>query len=315
MKVCTSIFWLLFLAGMWTSGFGQQSLRPLGLVQKSSAILSVGDLRVTFVDNQAYGDHHRAGYNGIASLIHIEEKESPFVSRYAGFNLEHIFGGDTLEKLFEPRIHPMELFQVDSNQVLLYQSPTPLSNVESLTSFTVVAPHYIDVNFKCKIQQSGFFRHNYAGLFWASYIQTPDDPNIYFKGYEGNESEPTWQSTYSPKHGQASTHRSASDHQDLYFHPDFNAPLASHFSDYRYSHPYYYGRYKQMVLAYFFDATQIIRFSQSPTGGGSGNPAWDFQFMIPNFISDKAYSFKARLVYKPFKDVQDIDSEYLHWKN
>ena len=314
MNCCQSIFCLVLFLASASMCLSQPSLRPTGFDQRSSATLTTGDLSVTFVDNQSWGDQHKAGYNGIASLVHRAEQKSPFVTQYAGFNLEHIFGGDILEELFEPRKHPMELFQSDSNQVLLYQSQTPLSKVESLTTFTLVAPHFIDVTFACKIHPSDFFRHQYAGFFWASYIDLPDDPKIHFRGYQGNDEEAEWKSTYSVKHGVASTHRNSTDEIDLYFHPDFNATLASHFSDYKYDEPYFYGRYKQMVLAYFFDASQIIRFSQSPTGGGQGNPAWDFQYLIPDFIPEKEYSFQARVMYKPFVNAEDVAAEYLAWR-
>ena len=63
--------------------------------------ISAGDLTVTFADNSAFGKHHRAGYNGIAELRHKSQDENVFVPFYAGFNLEHIFGGDRLERLPE----------------------------------------------------------------------------------------------------------------------------------------------------------------------------------------------------------------------
>lgn len=69
-----------------------------------------------------------------------------------------------------------------------------------------------------------------------------------------------------------------------------------------------------MVFAQLFDAKGIIRFSQSPTGGGPANPAWDFQFIIPRPKTGKIYSFKARLIYKPFVSAEDIRSEYVKWK-
>jgi hypothetical protein len=69
-----------------------------------------------------------------------------------------------------------------------------------------------------------------------------------------------------------------------------------------------------MVLAYFFESSEVIRFSQSPTGGGENNPAWDFQYIIPGVKKGIKYSFKARLVYKVFKDADDIEKEYQMWK-
>ena len=58
-----------------------------------------------------------------------------------------------------------------------------------------------------------------------------------------------------------------------------------------------------------------IRFSQSPTGGGDRNPAWDFQFIIRSFEINKDYSYRARIVYKPFLSPEDVMNETLNWIN
>jgi len=110
-----------------------------------------------------------------------------------------------------------------------------------------------------------------------------------------------------------STHRSIHDNNNLFFAGNFNARLANHFSEFRFTEPFYFGRFGKMVLAYFFDAQEIIRFSQSPTGGGDLNPAWDFQYIIPATETGKTYSFKVRVVYKPFVSEEDISKEYKKW--
>ena len=305
---------LLFLTS-YCSRHARPTLNPALTQPQKTVALSAGDLRVVFVDNSAYGSTHRAGYNGIAELRHSGQDSSVFVPFYAGFNLEHVFGGDSLKELFEPRRNPMLLYKISDRQVALYQPETPLSHVESLTTFELVQPHYIDVTFQCIIHSKEFFKHNYAGLFWASYIHAPEDKHIYFWGRKKDESTDQWVSAFSKKHGVKSTHLYENDKENIYFAPNFNATLASHFSDYVYSEPFYFGRFHNMALAYLFDRAQGIRFSQSPTGGGAKNPAWDFQFIIPNFKVGKVYSFKARVVYKPFAGAEDIMAEYRNWKN
>jgi hypothetical protein len=71
-----------------------------------------------------------------------------------------------------------------------------------------------------------------------------------------------------------------------------------------------------MVFAYLFDVPkgQILRFAQSPTGGGETNPAWDFYILNPGFEVGKEYSFNVRLVYKPFVSGEDIREEYQKWR-
>jgi hypothetical protein len=288
-------------------------LRPLNLLERKHITLKKGDLKVEFIDNTSFGPLHKKGYNGLASLVHLRDARNIFVPEYAGFNLEHIFGGDSLQQLFEPRLHPMALFQKSDDQVLLYQSSTPDSKVESLTQFRLVEPYYIDVTFQCIIHDSAFFKHNYAGFFWASYINQPDDKTIYFRGKSNFDENQSWIQAYSKEHGVASTHRSSSKDRDFYFAENFNAKLANHFSDFTYEAPFFYGRFSDMVLAYLFDSDQVIRFSQSPTGGGSANPAWDFQWMIPEPQIGQIYSFETRLIYKPFVSSRDIEEEFENW--
>lgn len=176
---------LLFFVLSSCSEKEEHSLLPKGYEKENVVTIENSNLKAVFVDNTEIKPDHKAGYNGIAQLHHAEEDSGIFVPAYAGFNLEHIFGGDSLHQLFEPRQHPMTLFRKNKNEVFLYQEPTPLSAVESLAEFKLVEPHYIDVTFNCIFHDDQFFRHGYAGLFFASYIQNPEDKKIYFKGVSG----------------------------------------------------------------------------------------------------------------------------------
>ena len=62
------------------------------------------------------------------------------------------------------------------------------------------------------------------------------------------------------------------------------------------------------------DSSEIIRFTQSPTGGGKLNPAWDYQYLIPDPEAKKEYGFNVRIVYKPFISNDDIKQEYEKWE-
>ena len=290
------------------------TLKPEGYEQFQHITIEEGKLKAVFVDNSAMEPSHRAGYNGIAELYHIEQDSTVFVPAYAGFNLEHIFSGDSLEQFFEPRINPMMFYRKSDTEVLLYQPVTPITGVESLTEFKMVVPCYIDIKFSCILYNMDYFRHGYAGFFWASYINNPSDRNIYFPGISEYQSKEQWISAFSEKHGLESTHKGRNDNSDFYFAPNFRIVLANNFSSYRYTMPFYYGRFHNMALAFFFKSSEIIRLTQSPTGGGSTNPAWDFQYLISKPKPGKKYSFKARMVYKPFVDAEDIKGEYEKWR-
>lgn len=313
-KTTAFLFVILFLLAE-CSRKNVETLMPVGLKEEKTISIKNGNLKVVFANNEASGPVHRSGYNGIAELYHRANDSTIFVPQYAGFNLEHVFGGDSLAQLFEPRLHPMKLFRKGENEIVLYQEATPLSGVESLTTFTVNGPDYVDVHFECILHNDQFFKHGYAGLFWASYIHQPEDKKIYFLGAAEGQQDVAWIAAYSEKHGTKSTHRSLKDKNNFFFAENFNATLASHNSDYRYASPFYYGRYRNMALAFLFDSKDIIRFSQSPTGGGQDSPAWDFQYIIPSPKYGKKYSFRARMVYKPFINEMDIKSEYEKWKS
>ncbi|MCA9447169.1 MAG: hypothetical protein KC931_08630 [Candidatus Omnitrophica bacterium] len=283
-------------------------------VQSESPItLQVGQLTAVFADNTAFGDQHRARYNGIAELHHASASGNLFVPLYAGFNLEHFFGGDYLEELFEPREHPMTLSQLDDHTVQLHQPPPPRSKVETTTTFRMAGPYYIDVDVEIVFHDLSQFRHGYAGLFYASYINAPEDKAIHFWGISEDDSNPRWITAYSPEHGVESTHTYVDDAYEPYYVENFNTTLANHYSKYHYIEPFYYGLRGDMVFAIMFDRTEGIRFSQSPTGGGEKNPAWDFHVLIPDPEIGKTYSFKSRLVYKEFVSAEDIRDEYVNW--
>ena len=71
--------------------------------------------------------------------------------------------------------------------------PTPTYKLESWTRFTLIAPHYIDMTFRCRATQH-VFHHKYIGLFWASYINAPEDKSMYFRGHKH------WQQLCTPQH-------------------------------------------------------------------------------------------------------------------
>ncbi len=288
----------------------------LQATSQNTVTLEKGDLKAVFVDNSAYGEHHRKGYNGISELYHLKQDSTLFVPLFAGVNLEHIFGGDSLVSFFEPRKQPMTIKKLSGSKVLLHQPETGISRTESWTTFEMVEPHYIDIDFSFIIHQSTIFNHGYAGFFWASYIDYPEQPGIYLKGKKKGEKTEKWQYIQSEGHGTNSTHTGEKDTTAFYFAENFNIVLASAISGYTFSAPYYYGRYRNMVFAYLFSEPDegVIRFSQSPNGAGEGRPAWDFQYLLPDFEVGKKYGIKLRVVYKEWLSPEDIEQEYLNWK-
>jgi hypothetical protein len=277
-----------------------------------------GDLTAVIGDNAAAGVH-RAGYNGLWSLTHRREPANLFVPAVAGLNLEHIFDGDkhdtdgTRTVFFEPRNAPMEFRRLSATEAELHQPPTPNFHLESWTRFALVAPHYVDFAFRCRATQH-VFAHGYIGLFWASYVNAPDDKSVYFR--DGG----LWQQLCSQRHNDESTVRHRADTLDLTFSPGLGDALYRNVSPLRFEEPLFYGLFRGQIAVWMFDRADSIRLTHSPSGGGTNraaqttNPAWDFQFLIPRYDVLRDYGFRARLVYRERCDREEVLREYAAWR-
>ncbi|MEW6305674.1 MAG: hypothetical protein AB1705_19520 [Verrucomicrobiota bacterium] len=281
---------------------------------------NVGDLTAVIGDNSAQ-EQHRAGYNGVWSLTHRTGKRSLFVPTVAGLNLEHIFNGEPAEApeiFFEPRHAPMTFKRISETEAELHQPPTPTYYVECWTRFKLVAPHYIDLSFRCVAHQHVFPR-GYLGLFWASYINAPDDKSMYFLGgLEGQA--PLWTQLASQRHNDESTVRHRNDDLNLTFAPEKRDALFKNLSPMRYDEPFFYGLFDNHIWITMFDRADGIRLTQSPSGGGAdkerrtSNPAWDFQFIIRRCEVNKEYGFKARCAFRERCSRAEVLDEYRKWK-
>jgi len=280
--------------------------------------LRAGDLTAIIGDNAAEGQH-RAGYNGLWSLIHRNETSNLFVPTVAGLNLEHIIDGVQFDRdggrqiFFEPRNAPMAVQRNSTTEAELHQPPTPTCHLESWTRFTATAPHYVDMHFRCQARQHSF-RNGWIALFWANYINAPEDKSIYFRHGE------LWHQLCSQAHNDESTVRHTNDRMELRFADGYPNALYRNLSPLRFEDPFYYGHYRDMVMILMFDRTAGIRFTHSPSGGGvnmerqSSNPAWDFQFLVPTYDVNTEYSFRARLAYRPRCSREEIRREFADWQ-
>ena len=277
-----------------------------------------GDLTAVIGDNTAHGSH-RAGYNGLWSLTHRSEPRNLFVPTVAGLNFEHIFDGDKRDTdasrkvFFEPRHAPMSFKKLSARAAELHQPPTPTFHLESWTRFELVAPHYVDFHFRFVPTQHAF-AHGYVGLFWASYINAPEDRSIYFRG--GG----TWQQLCAQQHNDESTVRHKGDKIELKFSAGLGDALYRNLSPLRFDEPFYYGLFGKHLFLLMFDRTEGVRFTHSPSGGGlnqaaqTTNPAWDFQFLLPKYEVKKEYGFRARAVYRERCTRGDVLKEYADWR-
>jgi hypothetical protein len=282
-----------------------------------------GDLTAVIGDNSS-DDQHRAGYNGLWSLRHSGTGRDLFVPGIAGLNFEHIFSGvheDGDSKVFfEPRNAPMTFKRLSDSAAELHQAPTPVHHLESWTTFELVAPHYIDMTFRCRATQHSF-DHGYIGLFWASYINAPADKSLYFRGGLENQRD-SWSQFCTQAHNDESTLRHRDDDFALTFGPIRRDTLYRNYSPMRFDQHFHYGLFDGHLWLLMFEPPKQghIRFAHSPSGGGfnqqhqTTNPAWDFQFIIPGYDVMVDYSFRARAVFRPTCPREEILSEAQTWK-
>lgn len=268
------------------------------------------------VGNNASLKSHRAWYNGIYSIHGAAESESPFVTDYAGWNLEHYFDARPMpeeqEIFFEPRSAPMRFVHIDERSCELYQPQSPYWGVESWSRFTVGEPHYVDFDFACITHKE---LRGFLGVFWASYMNGPLNKGMYFLREGSTLESPQWAQLVTQEHNRDSTVVGERDAGGITFEPGGRVVLYNNFSPMRYSVPFFYGRWREKVLIYIFEPQANVRLTHSPSGGGrtvdgtDTNPAWDFQFIVPNPEVGERYMLHARFVYKDWVDRADVLKE------
>ena len=287
-----------------------------------TAPLDTDKLHVLIADNEAYGTEHRAGYNGVAELRRGPgDQKNLFVPTYAGLNLEHIFSGDAASfgwNIFEPRRFPMQLIRHSMSRVELRQEKTEHWPLRSRLVFDV-KDDAIDLTYYGTPLADTWKKHGCLGLFFASYIQAPEDMAIQFIGRSRpgrGDSQPRWIKHLPATHGLAANHRPAGSKWDPSQDDGFNLELVKGISDFEYLYPFYFGRSAQNVLVLMFERTRDegeFRFAQSPSGGGKGNPAWDFVYFRRDYAVNREFSFRIRAVYQKFTSVKDVVRLYENW--
>jgi hypothetical protein len=273
---------------------------------KPYVVIRQGSLEAVVVDNRAVDDNvlpgHRAGYHGMASLKHAKEQRNLFVPSYAGLNFEHIHDGTLQDNqvLFEPRHAPIQLRVIDDHTAELYQPPTPHWGLESCLRYQLLADGVIELTFEC-VPRRDTFKQGYIGLFWASYVHQPESLDIHFIGCPSDDTKctPGWIRGITPSHGELPTHLALGDQRKFEHDSTFPLTLVFNRSRHRYAEPWYFGVCRGMAFAQIFRASDQVRLSQSPSGGGTGNPAWDFQWFIPKYRVGERYQLVMHALYRP----------------
>jgi hypothetical protein len=287
-----------------------------------TASLQTDSLRVVVADNEAFGATHRAGYNGVAELLLAAPgAKNLLVPSVAGLNFEHIFSGDAQSfdwNIFEPRRAPMQLVRRSATRVELQQERTEHWPLRSRLSYDLTNGA-IDFTYCGTPLADAWRKHGYIGVFFASYIDKPEDMSLQFIGRSRpghGDARPRWIKHLPPTHGVAANHRPAGSAWDPPLDDGFNVVLVKGTSDFEYVYPFYFGRSGENVFIMMFERPRDggeLRFAQSPSGGGTGNPAWDFVFFQRGYEVNREFCFRARAVFRKFKDAEEVIHRYEQW--
>ena len=308
-------------------------LVPHGSAQKGrqvgETLVKIGELAVLFRDNS---ESPRV-LSGIDSLVNL--KWAPDYDAYdpdarggsAGLNFEHIISGHrSPHNKFTPRRGPYKLRELPAvNSVVLERRAQDSPwKVQSTLEYTVVAPYYIDFEFRCTPRNATLFgARGYAIFFFANYMNDVEDVSLHFRGYESPGEPEVWISADAPE-GHRDWNRGgnyrAIGAEDLGYDDDVEFRLNTWSYDWpRIAKPFYYGRASRgMTLILMFDRLHSerdeIRFSlykfKLPK---RRRPAWDAQYVIHRVISNRQYGFRGRLVWKKFVSAANCLEEYRQW--
>jgi len=208
----------------------------------------------------------------------------------------------------------MELRVLNDRTAELYQAPTPYWGLESCMRYELLDDCVIELTFEC-VPRRDTFTNGYMGLFWASYIDHPESLDIHFRGFsQGAEANAGWLRGVTPAHGTLATHRAQDDQRGFAHDSMFPLELPFGFSRLRYVEPWYFGVCRGMAFVQMFRAQDAVRLTQSPSGGGNGCPAWDFQWFIEKPRLGQRYQLVMRAAYVPVDGPGDAASvrEQIH---
>ena len=281
---------------------------------------------LAFITDNSPLSIHRAGYNGVASLIPWRTGNNLLVPFYAGLNYELISlpglppYDEACDWKFEPRCEPMHIEAADEDRVVLVQPETSHAHVSARITFTTQQPHYLHQRIELQFHRR-FCAQDEPNVFsalFASYIHAPADLHIYTKpdleaggdldGWLGITREGHGASTYLcrplPAEGEIdpSAHLEAMKRQE---------PTADQ-SPTGESLTFYYGLCHEEMFLMMFKRPEKFRLAYSPCGAGqepAWNPAWDYVLHLDDARLGTPYAWDLCLAVKPYAGRADALTE------
>jgi len=177
-------------------------------------------------------------------------------------------------------------------------------------TYTLEAPHYIDMAFECTLRDVSLTHCPELVLIWATYLTGLRERALHFWGTcaEGRG----WLSV-----GDEGMYARIAAEGAASIQGDEVSPLCGE----RFVLPFCYvlvdgdghlaGKADTLVFALFFRRGDLFRFMFREWSPDSSLLAWQFIMRAPK--AGETYAYRARAVYKPWVDAEDIRDEYRRW--
>lgn len=282
-------------------------------------------------DNISNAQRQGSGFTPLT--IKSYPRKNIFRDDAVGFNFEHIFNGAKDQhgiSMFTPRKDPCSIIR-EGDHKLRIDWPANGSQWKMKASmiYDFSNKDYIDITFKCSPMRD-MYPQGYVAMMWASYMQKALDRKIHFWGKDGDRIG--WVSFGENLNEQIEVGTVAHQNSSAlpYEKGSQNLNIVEHTTK-KFMTPFYYGLLDgdqnlstindKLLYMVLFDQTDSIRFAmwnfyKDESGEpDTHSPAWDWQFAIKNPQIGKTYSYKARIIIKPYKGTQDIWKEYQSWQD
>jgi hypothetical protein len=272
-------------------------------------------------DTVAFPFERTNGYNGVRQLYSRKgPTENIFRSGWgSSLNFEFVYdisGAKMTPRWIDGKLGspptPSQLTRLDDERCQLEICVPEPNRIDVCTIFSVVPPHYIDLETTI-IAHPNSFQGDWLGLFWASYIHQPEHKTTYFQGRRNRHSPVEWVQSLAEEPPNPRVFADESEETLLPIEPNPDGRLFHNIRPTRYAAPMFFGRWRNMMLQMMFKTENALRFAIQPTGGGLKNPAWDFALVIKDCQPLTRYRFNARVAFKPFVSHDDAWREYQSW--
>ncbi len=273
--------------------------------------------------------------SGFRPLLHSAfPSQNIYRDEAIGLNFEHVLNGaaaDFDRNRFTPRTDTQFLqYHSDGEASVLHRAEDSTWHIESSMRYVLQEPNAIDMTFSVTVKEDRF-PLGYVAFMWASYMNRTRERRIHFYGErDGCEGWVSFGDDLTDCEGFETGTVSAVGVPDLPYEEGADTLNILENPHKKFLLPFYYGLVDgdgdlgttddTMVYVMMFDQTESIRFAMwnfirdAQGAPDPHSPAWDWHFVVREPAVNQPYGYRARMLYKPFVDRDDVRLEYERWR-